>query len=422
MAIAAIVTTETATRPSVAVNAISLDDVSWDDVASRVSSASYNQLNNLQAILTKTSNELQWKQVFSEEWFLTIQTTAHDLLLLYAASPILFKVVSVAFPLLLVTTAALYQLSMPQPDYRLGMEPYPRGVYDPVAAQAYYRKHKILTAQRILELLRLSNRFLLNLAVDKYVFPKRQQQHQRAQELLALITELGPTAIKVGQALSVRPDLVPPEYASALATLQDRVPPFSNAQAKELLRTELGVEKLNQLGIPLEGSKSRPVASASIGQVYRGTLSGLDKNVDVAVKVQRPNVLAEIALDLYIVREIAAPLYQAFTRGATDLQGLASEWGRGFIGELDYRQEAADTIQFNREMEQRQLNAVMAPVVVTEYCTEQILVTEWVDGTRLDESDADDVPRLCSVALNAYLLMLLETRKLHCDPHPVGIR
>ena len=129
-------------------------------------------------------------------------------------------------------------------------------------------------------------------------------------------------------------------------------------------------------------------------------------NRPVAVKVQRPNVLAEIALDLYLVREFA-PIYQKFTGGATDLQALADEWGRGFIAELDYRQEAAATMRFNTAMQQRGLNAVCAPVVVPEYSTETILTTEWVDGTRLDESDAADVPRLCAVALNAYLVMLV---------------
>jgi predicted unusual protein kinase regulating ubiquinone biosynthesis (AarF/ABC1/UbiB family) len=69
-------------------------------------------------------------------------------------------------------------------------------------------------------------------------------------------------------------------------------------------------------------------------------------------------------------------------------------------------------------MKKRNLNAVCAPSVLSEYSTEQILVTEWVDGTRLDQSDADDIPRLCAVALNAYLVMLLELQSLHCDPHP----
>jgi len=147
--------------------------------------------------------------------------------------------------------------------------------------------------------------------------------------------------------------------------------------------------------------------------VYKASID----NKHVAVKVQRPDVLAEIALDLHIVRELA-PFYQKFAESSTDWQALANEWGRGFIAELDYRDEAASTTKFNQEMQQRNLNAVCAPTVVPDYSTERVLVTEWVDGTRLDQSNADDVPRLCSVALNAYLVMLLELQSLHCDPHP----
>jgi predicted unusual protein kinase regulating ubiquinone biosynthesis (AarF/ABC1/UbiB family) len=216
----------------------------------------------------------------------------------------------------------------------------------------------------------------------------------------------------VGQALSVRQDLIPEEYAVALSTLQDQVPPFDSAQAREILQRELGIEKFAQLGSISTGKG--PVASASIGQVYRGFID----DTEVAVKVQRPNVLAEIALDLFIVRELFAPVYQRVTRTGTDLVGLASEWGRGFIAELDYKKEAASTIRFNEEMQKRNLNAVCAPSVLLDYSTEQILVTEWVAGTRLDQSDSDDIPRLCAVALNAYLVMLLELKSLHCDPHP----
>lgn len=147
--------------------------------------------------------------------------------------------------------------------------------------------------------------------------------------------------------------------------------------------------------------------------VYRGYID----EQEVAIKVQRPNVLAEIALDLHLVREFA-PIYAKLTNTATDLQGLADEWGRGFIAELDYRTEATKTIQFNIEMEKRDLTSVMAPPVILDYSTEQVLVTEWIDGIRLDQAEDDDVPRLCAVALNAYLVMLLELQSLHCDPHP----
>ena len=137
--------------------------------------------------------------------------------------------------------------------------------------------------------------------------------------------------------------------------------------------------------------------------------------------MQRPNVLSDIALDLYLVRALA-PFYQKYiVRAETDIQSLVNEWGRGFIAELDYREEAKNTVQFNKAMQARNLNAVMAPVVVPEYSSERILVTEWVDGTRIDRSeDRSDIPRLCSVALNAYLVMLLELKSLVCRNSACG--
>ena len=395
---------------------LSIDD-SWDEVATRMSQAG----TKIQwSTIEKQLAALHWKEFLSEDWFRGILAAATDLQRYLAALPAALQVSLVCLPLAAAALAALYQCSVPPDNYRAGKNPYPRGQYDPIQARVYYNEqHQLLVAQRVAQLLRLSNRFLVRLALDKYLWRKEEENRpQRAQELLELITQLGPTAIKVGQALSVRPDLIPTEYATALALLQDQVPPFDGARAKAVLQQQLGLERysrLHDLGLEKNGG---PVASASIGQVYRGYVDNSDgQQTPVAVKVQRPDVLAEIALDLHIVREFA-PIYQKLTGSATDLQSLASEWGRVFIGELDYRAEARATSRFTTAMRQRGLDAVCAPTVVPEFSTEQVLVTEWVDGTRLEQSDAADVPRLCSVALNAYLVMLLELQSLHCDPHP----
>jgi len=315
----------------------------------------------------------------------------------------------------------LYSLSFPPQDYIVGNEPYLRGNYDPNLARQFYSGKPLLVIRRALQLLRLSNNFLFNTLFDKYILRDSERNiKQRAQELLELIQKIGPTAIKVGQALSVRADLIPPEYAAALSQLQDNVPPFDSKQAQALLKSELGDKYSLLKKIDLD----KPVASASIGQVYRGYAEVDDfdaegnlkgkKQTEVAIKVQRPNALAEIALDLFLVREFA-PYYQKITGSATDLQGLANEWGRGFIAELTYEGEAMNTKKFNKAMKEKGLNAVTAPVVIDELSTNRILTTEWVRGNRLDRSAEDDVPRLCSVALNAYLVMLLETGTLHCD-------
>lgn len=384
-------------------------DDSWEDVAGAISkSAASVDVSKI----VKTLSNARWYASFSKEWNSAMSEAVTDLIALYEQLPNAMQVAIVAVPVLSTLYGILYSLAHPPEDYRQGMEPYVRGNYDPIQARAYYAKHPVLVMQRVLEMLRLSNTFLINLLIDKYILRQEEKKRpQRAKELLQLITKLGPTAIKVGQALSVRQDLIPIEYAEALATLQDQVPPFDSAKAKQILLAELGPEKLSHLK-GLFDTKG-PVASASIGQVYKAYID----DRQVAVKVQRPNVLSEIALDLYIVREFL-PIYQFVIRSATNLQGLANEWGRGFIAELDYRKEAASTNRFTAEMKKRNLYAVCAPTVVMPYSTEQILVTDWVDGTRIDQSDSEDIPRLCSVALSAYLVMLLELQSLHCDPHP----
>ena len=331
----------------------------------------------------------------------------------------------------------MYALSFPNDDFRQNHEPYERGNYDAQLAREYYSNHPFLVLRRGLQLFRIANKFILRWLLNQLVGERfsnlseeddetmKKVQEERAEELLTIIQKLGPTAIKIGQALSVRPDLISEVYTEKLSELQDNVPPFDSERAKDLLLDELGWERFQMLkNVDLD----HPVASASIGQVYRGAVdmsmnnddddddtnfSNDREEVEVAIKVQRPNVLSEIALDLFITRELA-PLYQKITVNDTDMQKIADEWARGFIAELTYHQEARNTIKFNEEMKEMKLNAVCAPTVVKKLSTNKVLTTEWVNGVRLDKSDKDDVARLCGVALNAYLVMLLETGTLHC--------
>jgi len=226
----------------------------------------------------------------------------------------------------------------------------------------------------------------------------------------------------LGQALSIREDIVPAPYAIELRQLQDAVTPFDSEEAYEILRNELGVRDLSKIFTSLS---EKPIASASIGQVYRGTLASDGR--DVAVKIQRPGILSEIALDLHILR-ILSPIQTTLQNAVNGIKttqedidlsiSLVDEWGRGFVAETDYRLEARNTRTFEEAMRKRGLDAVCAPTVVDELVLDKVLVTEWVEGTRLDTDKSPDVPRLCGVAINAYLTMLLDTGVLHCDPHP----
>ena len=364
---------------------------------------------------------------------------------IHLSTPTELKVAVDSIPSLITTTEGIFQaaaialfatgslflfwLNSPDDYTQTPYQPGPN-TYDPIAAEQFYSKRPFMVLKRILRLASLTAVFNSGLLFDWLILGKllgddeytalRKNEPQRAKESLILCQQLGPTFIKLGQALSIRTDLLPELYALELRALQDAVPPFDSAEAREVLKRELGVNDLKTL---FENLSEEPVASASIGQVYRGKLRNSQK--DVAVKVQRPGILGEIALDLYVLRlltPIQTKLQNAVNRLETTKEdidtavSLVDEWGRGFVAETDYRLEARNTIQFEEFMRRRNLDAVCAPAVVDDLTRDKVLVTEWVEGTRLDKDASPDVPRLCGVAINAYLTMLLDTGVLHCDP------
>eukprot|EP00854_Cymbomonas_tetramitiformis_P007229 gene7229-8611_t len=288
--------------------------------------------------------------------------------------------------------------------------------YNPTANEAYFNKRPLKVATRAAEIGGLSLNFALGLWWDATQNKIQENQSLRARQLRKLLTVLGPTFVKAGQAVSIRVDLLPPEYLAELKKLQDDVPAFPNDVALRIISEEL---RSSSPGSTVENTFSEispsPVAAASLGQVYRARLR--DTGEEVAVKVQRPDMLETVALDLQLLRLIA-PRIKAAKGLNTDLVGIVDEWGTRFIDELDYRREAKNAMDFLLAMEQQGLQAVTTAEVVFDVTTKRVLTTKWVDGVRLDESSYGDEAKLCGVALNAYLTMLLDTRVLHADPHP----
>ena len=218
--------------------------------------------------------------------------------------------------------------------------------------------------------------------------------------------------VKIGQSLSIRTDLLSPAYVRGLTSLQDQVPAFPTEIARRIIEDELG----QPLDSVFSEFSAKPVAAASLGQVFKGRLKSDGR--EVAIKVQRPGIMNQIALDMHLLREIA-PVFKRTFNLNSDTVGTVDAWGIGFVDELNYISEAENADYFTESIENTPLKGVVfAPAVIEECTTEKVLTTEWVIGERLDKSSSEDITVLCSIAMNTYLTMMLETGVLHCDPHP----
>lgn len=293
--------------------------------------------------------------------------------------------------------AALLMSSMGSSFFRKS-GPFDDGapVYDIDKMENFYRSRPWLIANRLIRILLLASGFNTNLLLDWRFGNLEKNQKDRAKEALGVLSQLGPTFVKLGQALSIRTDLIPDAYAFELRKLQDAVPPFDNDNAKAIICRELGIKDLSER---FKVFSKEPIAAASIGQVYKAVLLNGE---EVAVKVQRPDILGEIALDLYLLRLVAplqvklSNLVSGSPTEQADLNlaySLVDEWGRGLVAEVDYLQEAKNTKQFVEAMKKRGLNAVTSPQVKENVSTSKVLVTEWISGTRLDRDSSADVPR-----------------------------
>ena len=198
--------------------------------------------------------------------------------------------------------------------------PYLNGEYNPSQANSYFRDKPFKVISRSNQLFSSSLNFIVKLLFDyldnKLTDPNTESL--RAQELTSLLTKLGPTFIKVGQSLSIRSDLLRPAYLSALSKLQDQVPPFDSKIAVSILEEELKAP-INTIFLSGISPQEKVIAAASLGQVYKARL--LSNNLEVAVKIQRPNIIEEVALDMYILR-LVAPVVKRIAGLQSDLVGI----------------------------------------------------------------------------------------------------
>jgi ubiquinone biosynthesis protein len=233
-----------------------------------------------------------------------------------------------------------------------------------------------------------------------------------------MLEELGPTYIKLGQILSMRQDLIPPEYANEFSKLQDDVQPFEMDEVEKLIRAELGSETKDIF----EFFEAIPIAAASIGQVHRAKLKSGE---DVVVKVQRPGIRKIINSDLDIMYSIAyfaeehlpeARLYQPV--------GIVEEFERSIKAEMDYTQEGRNADHFARNF--RDDPRIYIPKVYWDCTSTKVLTLEFIDGVKsssFGELDSMGVDRQGIVidVLKAFMKQIYDDGFFHADLHPGNV-
>lgn len=227
------------------------------------------------------------------------------------------------------------------------------------------------------------------------------------------LEELGPTFVKLGQFLSTRPDLLPPEYVAALSRLQDDTNHLPFAKVRAVVEDELGMT----LGEAFACFSETPRAAASLSQVHNAVLH---TGEHVAVKVQRPDIEEPIRRDLDLLHDLAAWMAEHTDAGKIyDLPGVVRELDDDLRDELNYRIEAANMRLFARNLEE--FEHIRIPVVYDALSTRRVLTMDRVDGVKVTDYDVRGRERHAAVLarefVEAYLKQIAIDGAVHSDPH-----
>lgn len=284
--------------------------------------------------------------------------------------------------------------------------------YDPAAINAYYDARPLSAAIRVTT---VGIPFLFWLfrvrRLDRWrgLRGRADVDTKRADELRKLLTWAGPTYLKVGQAVGNRPDLVGVIYSNELQKLVDDVGTFDSEVATSMVKEELGLANITDV---FERFDTEAVASASLGQVHKARLKD---GREVAIKVQRPTVERDAALDVYVLRKVAAFAKKRF-KLRSDLVGIVDEFATRLWEELDYVHEADNAERFDSFYAEGNDN-VYVPKIYREYTTKRVLCMEWIDGDKAPWQPEEDANRLIAIGLQCSLEQLLDKGFVHADPH-----
>jgi ubiquinone biosynthesis protein len=249
---------------------------------------------------------------------------------------------------------------------------------------------------------------------DLYPFPTQEPATLPAHFRQAL-EELGPAFVKLGQMLSTRPDILPPDYITELTKLQDEVPPVSWNEIREVLEDELGTVP-EDIFAEID---PHPLAAASLAQVHAAKLMERQK---VVIKIQRPNIQPTIKTDLEIIQDLARYAEQYTPLGQIyHLVEIAEDFADTLRTELNYQSEARNADRFRASFANEK--GIHIPWVYWEYTTRRVLVLEYIEGIKINDIVALDAagydrPQIANHAAKMIIKEILEDGFFHADPHP----
>jgi ubiquinone biosynthesis protein len=259
-------------------------------------------------------------------------------------------------------------------------------------------------------------RFLFFLSPDTWF--ERRRRASRGERLRLALEELGPIFVKFGQAVSTRRDLLPPDIADELAKLQDRVPPFPGAVAREIIERAYG-RPVTEVFAEFD---EQPLAAASIAQVH---VARVVAGQEVVVKVLRPGMRMRIERDLEVLFALAqlAHRYWPPARRLRPLE-IVGEYEKTILDELDLMREAANAAQLKRNFAGSPL--LYVPEVFWDYCRLEVMVMERIHGVPISDMErlraADtDIAKLAENGVRIFFTQVFRHNFFHADMHPGNI-
>ncbi|MBK1878297.1 ABC1 kinase family protein [Pelagicoccus mobilis] len=246
------------------------------------------------------------------------------------------------------------------------------------------------------------------------IAPERRSQWER---IRLVMEELGPTFIKFGQLLSMRPDMVPEALIKELRKLQEAVPPVSFDQIRPILEEGLG----RDMGAVFSEFEEEAMAGASMAQVHRARL--LSNGEQVAVKIQRPGLEKVIDADFDILFWLARQAHERIEDlRPLNLPDVIEAMREGLERELDFRREARSLAFFSKRNQYP--DEVKAPEIFEEACSRRVLVMEWIEGRKLEDVEAgsEEARHLSKVGSRSMFHQIMINGYFHADPHAGNLR